>query len=193
MRAGQTVSTAQALVIQEKARSILAQNQIRGLSRSRVVSAYAIAKAALQYSTTKVDVPRPPNTDVIFSGHRTHLIFQPPSPMVMFNSGCHSRMTNIDFTARVKGCTLLSVNPGCRDTVVADALVQDFTQTLDDIVWIDVVFERCALAYQGGQLTLTNVELRGCTVDFSPTVPQNIREVLLRPSTPIATTSEFPN
>jgi hypothetical protein len=193
MRTGKPISTAQALLVQEKARGMLTTNRIQGLSRNQVVSAYAIAKAASHYSKVEANPSlHPPNTNVIVSGQQTTFVFQPPVPMAMLRI-CHIKFTGIDFIAKTKGCSLVEAYPpDCRDVVIANSSVQEFTQSLDDIVWADVVFERCALVYHGGQLTLMNVLLKDCTVDVSQNVPESIREALLHVSTPITTTSEFP-
>ncbi|HEY6765854.1 MAG TPA: hypothetical protein VI386_13875 [Candidatus Sulfotelmatobacter sp.] len=45
---------------------------------------------------------------------------------------------------------------------VVEITISDLRQTLDGIIWVNVVFERCSIAYQGGSLHIDRVIFRNC-------------------------------
>jgi hypothetical protein len=45
---------------------------------------------------------------------------------------------------------------------VFDVSLSDLAQTLDDIIWADVTFDRCYITYRGGPLQIKDVTFRNC-------------------------------
>jgi hypothetical protein len=50
---------------------------------------------------------------------------------------------------------------------VMDVLVSNLSQTLDSIIWADVVFDHCRILYHGGPLLLKNVLFNDCEFEDS--------------------------
>ena len=85
----------------------------------------------------------------------------------------------------------MASNIGC-SAVFDKATIKGFTQTLDNIGWIDVVFEQCTLTYAGSHLTLVNVRMKDCSIQIQGNVPQSIRDALMNTSELITIASELP-
>jgi hypothetical protein len=57
---------------------------------------------------------------------------------------------------------LLAVQDKMQRIVVFDVRVSNLSQTLDDVFWVNVTFDRCRIAYQGGRFRMKSVTFIQC-------------------------------
>lgn len=190
MRASEPVSKTQAFATYLKAERILKQRALSGPARAQALSDFATVKAALIYSDTQQRKVAAPPTDFV-RGERSGLVFSPPTPTIMFRNFRKTLFAGINFSTTTPGSGILKAER--RDFIVfVDSSVEGFTQDLDNIVWVNVVFRKCRLVYSGEALTMVNVLMKDCTIEMRGDVPPPIRESLMRASGNLTITSEFP-
>jgi hypothetical protein len=180
------------LALQARARRLLEDRKITGSARKQTMSDYAIIKAALAYSGAKSKGA--PIQSGVAPPHQRATFSYPPGVGPMFRNPCGVIFRDLNFISTTPGSILITTDRlvtdfGCH-TIFKDATIQGFTQKLDDIVWIDVVFEKCTLVYSGGPLTLVNIVIRDCDVRTQADVPEALRDALISGPGPITVASD---
>lgn len=176
------IPSVQARALQSQTQRMLESLRLSEETRKVLVEDYAKLKAAIVASNIDRRGGSPTN--------RTKLMFAPKEPSEMFPGACNMSFDHLDIETVSLGSSVVKASPGCR-ILFFKLTLTGFTQALDNIVWVDVEFERCTLLYSGGSLTLVNVLMKNCVVKAEGGASPNVVEALRHPPGAITVTSEF--
>jgi hypothetical protein len=200
VRDARPVSNSEVAVLRSRTEDLLQSGKVTGTARKQMVYDYAILRTALMYAAAR------PHKNPIFVvtqeqggvHERGKVVLNPGELGPVVRDVCPIFFYDIDFLGVTPGSMLIvysadfeAANIGC-SAVFSQSTIKGFTQTLDGIGWIDVVFEQCVLKYAGGSLTLVNVTMKDCAIQIQENVPQSIRDALMNASEPITIASEYP-
>lgn len=195
LRSDNPRSTVELLALQSRAKDLLEDGKVRGRARKQTMSDYAIIKAMLAYSEARSKNVVSFQKGIDHPHQRATLAHTSGGAGPMLRNMCGFIFQDLNFISTTPGSLLIAndrppAGLGCQ-TIFKDATIQGFSQKLDDLVWIDVVFERCSLVYSGGSLTLVNTVIKDCDVRIDGNVPETIRDVLLSGTEAITIASDF--
>ncbi len=99
-------------------------------------------------------------------GRDSTLFFGPTGALVVGDAPI--AFSGVNFTASWKQVTPLIIRGKPINTLVENAKLDNVTQPIENVIWMNVDFVNSVVAYSGGPVFLENVRFKDCTFQFRP-------------------------